>query len=190
MHTNTLQLWQEGLWHRNPALVMLLGLCPLLAVSNSFANGAALAAATLITLCVSNTLIAALRKHINASVRIPMAVLIIAGTVTAIEQVMAAYAPGMHRSLGIFLPLIVTNCLILGRAEVYARHHSVADALTDALIMGLGFALVLMALGAIREWLGQGLLIALLPPGAFITLGCLLATKNAIDAYRTKNTSS
>jgi len=181
-----LQQWRDGLWDRNPALVMLLGLCPLLAVSNSFINGAALAAATLITLCLSNTLIAALRQHIIASVRIPMAVLIIAGTVTAIEQLMAAYMPGMHRSLGIFLPLIVTNCLILGRAEVYARHHSVLDALLDALIMGIGFALVLMLLGAIRQWLGQGLLIALLPPGAFITLGCLLAAKNAIDLFRTK----
>jgi len=182
--------WREGLWDRNPALVMLLGLCPLLAVSNSFINGAALAAATLITLCLSNTLVAALREHIIASVRIPMAVLIIAGTVTAIEQLMAAYAPGMHRSLGIFLPLIVTNCLILGRAEVYARHHSVLEALQDALIMGVGFALVLILLGAIRQWLGQSLLIALLPPGAFITLGFLLAAKNAVDAYRTKNSTS
>lgn len=182
--------WQEGLWDRNPALVMLLGLCPLLAVSNSFMNGTALAAATLVTLCVSNTLVAALREHIIASVRIPMAVLIIAGTVTAIEQLMAAYAPAMHRSLGIFLPLIVTNCLILGRAEVYARHHKVPDALLDAVVMGSGFAVVLMALGAIREWLGHALLIALLPPGAFITLGFLLAAKNAIDAHRIKSSQS
>jgi len=187
INKRTWLLWQEGLWDRNPALVMLLGLCPLLAVSNSVINGAALALATLITLCVSNTVIAALRHHIIASVRIPMAVLIIAGTVTAIEQLMAAYTPDIHRSLGIFLPLIVTNCLILGRAEVYARHHPVNAALLDALVMGLGFALVLITLGAIRQWVGQALLIALLPPGAFITLGLLLAAKNLFDSYRTKN---
>lgn len=172
--------WREGLWDRNPALVMLLGLCPLLAVSNSAQNGAALAAATLFTLCVSNTVVAALRHHMSSSVRIPMAVLVIAGTVTVIEQLMAAYAPSVHRSLGIFLPLIVTNCLILGRAEVYARKHRVPDALMDAVVMGTGFGLVLIVLGTVRELLGSVLLIALLPPGAFITLGFMLALKNAI----------
>ncbi len=189
-HEQRKQRWQDGLWDRNPALVMLLGLCPLLAVSNSVINGAALAAATLFTLCVSNTVIAACRHYIITSVRIPMSVLVIAGTVTVIEQLMAAYAPALHRSLGIFLPLIVTNCLILGRAEVYARHHSVSDALLDALIMGAGFAVVLITLGAIREWLGTTLLIALLPPGAFITLGLMLAAKNAIDTYREKRVQS
>jgi len=176
--------WREGLWDRNPALVMLLGLCPLLAVSNSLVNGVALAVATLLTLCVSNTVIAALREHLITTVRIPLAVLVIAGTVTIIEQLMAAYAPELHRSLGIFLPLIVTNCLILGRAEVYARHHSVPEALMDAIAMGIGFGLVLIALGAVREWLGAHLLIALLPPGAFIMLGLMLALKNAIDQVR------
>lgn len=178
--------WREGLWDRNPALVMLLGLCPLLAVSNSLINGAALALATLVTLCVSNTSVAALREHLVTTVRIPMVVLIIAGTVTIIEQLMAAYAPNTHRSLGIFLPLIVTNCLILGRAEVYARQHSVPNALLDALCMGAGFGVVLIALGAIRELLGTQILIALLPPGAFITLGLMLAAKNALDAHKTK----
>ncbi len=178
--------WREGLWDRNPALVMLLGLCPLLAVSNSVLNGVALAAATLFTLCVSNTIVAALRHHMASSVRIPMAVLVIAGTVTVIEQLMAAYTPSVHQSLGIFLPLIVTNCLILGRAEVYARKHRVHEAFMDALVMGAGFGMVLIALGAIRELLGQVLLIALLPPGAFITLGLILAGKNAI----TLNTGS
>jgi len=199
---------RQGLWHANPALVMLLGLCPLLAVSNSLLNGTALAIATLITLCISNTSVALLRSHLISTVRIPMVVLIIAGTVTIIEQLISAYLPGLHRSLGIFLPLIVTNCLILGRAEVYARHHRVSDSLFDALTMGVGFALVLMLLGAIRELVGtgsllgdanrllgvstdhwtihvfdvnNGLLIALLPPGAFITLGLLLALKNVID---------
>jgi len=179
--TSSTLRWREGLWDRNPALVMLLGLCPLLAVSNSVSNGTALAAATLFTLCVSNTLVAALRHHLAPSVRIPMSVLIIAGTVTVIEQLMAAYQPELHRSLGIFLPLIVTNCLILGRAEVYARHHGVADALQDALAMGVGFGVVLILLGAVRELIGHSLLIALLPPGAFITLGLLLAGKNFID---------
>lgn len=189
LNTNhSLSRWREGLWDRNPALVMLLGLCPLLAVSNSVLNGAALALATLVTLCVSNTLVAVLREHLITTVRIPMAVLIIAGTVTIIEQLIAAYAPSLHRSLGIFLPLIVTNCLILGRAEVYARHNSVPNALLDALCMGVGFGVVLIALGAIRELIGTQLLIALLPPGAFITLGLLLAAKNAIDAHKTKAT--
>ena len=182
----SLQRWREGLWDRNPALVMLLGLCPLLAVSNSLLNGVALALATLITLCISNTSIAALRNYLVTTVRIPMAVLIIAGTVTIIEQLMAAYFPSVHRSLGIFLPLIVTNCLILGRAEVYARKNTVPNALLDALCMGVGFGLVLIALGAIREWLGTQLLIALLPPGAFITLGLMLAAKNAVEAHKNK----
>ena len=119
-----------------------------------------------------------------------MAVLIIAGTVTVIEQLMAAYTPTVHRSLGIFLPLIVTNCLILGRAEVYARKHSVPDALMDALVMGTGFGLVLIALGAVRELLGHVLLIALLPPGAFITLGFMLALKNAMTSDASAQTNT
>jgi len=199
---------REGLWDANPALVMLLGLCPLLAVSNSLLNGGTLAIATLLTLCVSNTLVASVKDHLVTTVRIPMSVLIIAGTVTIIEQLMAAYLPGLHLSLGIFLPLIVTNCLILGRAEVFARHNKPKAAFTDAVVMGLGFGLVLVLLGALREIIGtgklmsdagavlgsayadwtinvfaadNGLLIALLPPGAFITLGCLLAIKNTID---------
>jgi Na+-translocating ferredoxin:NAD+ oxidoreductase subunit E len=177
------QRWREGVWDRNPALVMLLGLCPLLAVSNSTVNGVALALATMITLCVSNGVVAALRHQLVTTVRIPMTVLIIAGTVTIIEQLLLAYATPIHRSLGLFLPLIVTNCLILGRAEVYARHHGVTDALIDALIMGVGFGIVLIVLGALREWLGGALLIALLPPGAFILVGLLLALKNAVDQY-------
>lgn len=187
--TNTIPLmqrWRMGVWDKNPALVMLLGLCPLLAVSNSVLNGTAMAIATLITLCVSNTLVAALRQHLITTIRIPMAVLIIAGTVTIIEQLMAAFTPDIHRSLGIFLPLIVTNCLILGRAEIYARKHTASNAFLDALCMGAGFGVVLIALGAVREILGSQLLIALLPPGAFITLGLMLAAKNAIDSCTTK----
>lgn len=177
------QRWREGVWDRNPALVMLLGLCPLLAVSNSTMNSVALALATMITLCVSNGVVAAFRHQLITTVRIPMTVLIIAGTVTIIEQLLLAYANPIHRSLGLFLPLIVTNCLILGRAEVYARHHGVTDALIDALIMGVGFGIVLIVLGALREWLGGALLIALLPPGAFILVGLLLALKNVVDQY-------
>lgn len=157
-----------------------------MAVSNSVINGAALALATLVTLCVSNTLVAALREHLVTTVRIPMIVLIIAGTVTIIEQLMAAYTPILHRSLGIFLPLIVTNCLILGRAEVYARNQSIPNALLDAICMGAGFGIVLIALGAVRELIGTQLLIAMLPPGAFIILGLILAAKNAVDARRSK----
>lgn len=182
-HLFSVQRWREGVWDRNPALVMLLGLCPLLAVSNTAINGFTLALATLLTLCVSNGVVAAFRHRLVTTVRIPMTVLIIAGTVTIIEQLLLAYATPIHRSLGLFLPLIVTNCLILGRAEVYARNHGVADALIDGLIMGVGFGIVLIVLGSLREWLGGALLIALLPPGAFILVGLLLALKNAIDHY-------
>jgi len=203
------QLAKDGLWTENPGLVKLLGLCPLLAVSNTFINGLSLGLATLATLLVSNTLVSGLRSSIPKAVRIPLYVLIIASTVSIIELVMQAWLPGLFVTLGIFLPLIVTNCLILGRAEAFAVRHSVRLSMTDALFMGLGFLLVLSLLGAAREFVGQGsvlvdshflfgdmardwtmqifdkqhgVLLALLPPGAFIGLGLLLALKNGIDA--------
>ncbi len=204
------QLWIKGLWHQNPALVKLLGLCPLLAVSNTFINALALGVATTITLLVSNCVVSASRHFLLPSVRLPMYVLIIASSVTAIELLMQAYLPALHASLGIFLPLIVTNCLIIGRAEAFASRQTVPTATIDALAMGAGFTAVLICLGAIRELIGRGtflgdaavlfgptashwtltlipqdytVLIALLPPGAFIVLGFMLAIKNLIDQH-------
>lgn len=202
------QLAKEGLWVENPGLVKLLGLCPLLAISNTLINGLSLGLATLATLLVSNTLVAGFRSSIPAAVRIPLYVLIIASTVSVIELLMQAWLPSLFVTLGIFLPLIVTNCLILGRAEAFAVRNSVRLSIIDALFMGLGFLLVLCVLGATREFIGQGsiltdshflfgdmardwavqvfdekhgVLLALLPPGAFIGLGLLLAMKNIID---------
>lgn len=196
------QLIIDGLWYRNPALVQLLGLCPLLAVSTTAIDALALGLATLLTLLVSSTSVSLLRAHIANAVRLPLQILIIAGTVTLIELLMAGWMPGLHQSLGIFLPLIVTNCLILARSEAFARHQTPAQAFTDAMANGVGFALVLCVLGLLRELLGQGtafagadrlfgdvatgtgftvfaaehgVIIAILPPGAFILLGVLLA---------------
>ena len=205
---NAAQLWRNGLWTENPGLVQLLGLCPLLAVSNTLINALGLGLATLVTLLVANTSVSLLRHTLAAPIRIPLYVLIIASTVTAIELIMQAWLPALHSSLGIFLPLIVTNCLIMGRAEAFASRQNWQLTAIDALAMGLGFLGVLLILGAIRELVGQGslladadlffgssakswtfqlfnadygVLLALLPPGAFITLGLLLAVKNLID---------
>ncbi len=202
-------LWREGLWSGNPALVKLLGLCPLLAVSNNVVNGFGLGLATLLTLLIANTTVSLMRPVVLPAIRIPIYVLIIASTVTIIELLMQAWLPALHASLGIFLPLIVTNCLIIGRSEAFASRHDLRSSLHDALSMGTGFLWVLVLLGGLRELLGQGtlfsqahllfgdgarqlalqlfsadngLLIALLPPGAFFALGLLLAGKNLIDA--------
>ena len=192
----------DGLWNNNPALVQLLGLCPLLAVSNSLANAAGMAVATLAVLMISSTLVALLRPLIPTAVRLPAFVLIIASTTTGIELLMQAYALALYQALGIFIPLIVTNCLILGRAEAFAVRTTPAAALADALWMGLGFASVLLLLGALRELLGSGTLGSgleslglgsalrladggflplLLPAGAFVSLGLLIAGRNALD---------
>ena len=212
--SDTYRLWSGGLWIDNPALVKLLGLCPLLAVSNNVINGLGLGIATLLTLVIANSLTSITRPLLMTSIRIPIYVLIIATTVTIIELLMEAWLPGLHASLGIFLPLIVTNCLIIGRAEAFASRNTLPSSLTDAFAMGIGFLWVLLVLGGLREIIGQGtlldqanllfgdratawtvhlfnpdsgMLLALLPPGAFITLGLLLAAKNVIDnAYQQK----
>lgn len=202
-------LWKEGLWAGNPALVKLLGLCPLLAVSNNIVNGFGLGLATLLTLLITNAAVSLMRPIVLPAIRIPLYVLIIASTVTIIELLMQAWLPELHASLGIFLPLIVTNCLIIGRSEAFASRQELGSSIHDALAMGAGFLWVLVLLGGMRELLGQGtlfdqahvlfgeqarqlslqvfpadngLLIALLPPGAFFALGLLLAGKNLIDA--------
>ncbi|NND92679.1 MAG: electron transport complex subunit E [Granulosicoccus sp.] len=201
-------LWRQGLWSENPALVKMLGLCPLLAVSNNAINGLGLGLATCATLIVANCSVSLMRGIMTPAIRIPVYVLIIASTVTLIELILQAWLPALHATLGIFLPLIVTNCLIIGRAEAYASRHDLRDSLHDALAMGTGFLWVLVLLGAVRELTGQGslfdgaevlagslgqsltlqifsvdhgALIALLPPGAFFALGLMLAIKNWID---------
>lgn len=199
----------DGLWKNNQALVALLGLCPLLAVSNTVVNSLGLGLATTLALMLSNVSISSVRRWIGHEVRLPVFVLVIASNVTLIELLMDAFFHDLHKILGIFIPLIVTNCAIIGRAEAFASKNPPDRALADGLFMGLGFSLVLVVLGTLRELLGtgrlfvgaellfgdiakpwswtpiddyQGFLLAILPPGAFIGLGLLVAVKNLIDA--------
>lgn len=199
--------WQ-GLWKNNPGLVQLLGLCPLLAVTATFTNAIGLGVATMVVLIASNVLVSLVRDFVPKDIRIPVFVMIIAALVTAVQLLINAYAYGLYLSLGIFLPLIVTNCIIIGRAEAFASRNSPLKAAFDGLMMGMGFTLVLMVLGAAREILGQGtlfdgadqllgswasvlrievwhvntpFLLAMLPPGAFFGVGLLIALKNVID---------
>jgi Na+-translocating ferredoxin:NAD+ oxidoreductase subunit E len=198
---------KTGLWTNNAGLVQLLGLCPLLAVSTSLVNGLGLGIATTLVLVASNLTVSTIREFIRPEIRIPVFVLVIASFVTAIELVMNAWFHELFRILGIFIPLIVTNCAIIGRAEAFASRQPPPLAALDGLAMGVGFAGVLVTLGAARELIGQGtlfagahmmfgegaralelqlfeggFLLALLPPGAFIGLGLLVAGKNLIDA--------
>ncbi|GGA73527.1 electron transport complex subunit E [Neiella marina] len=200
--------WQ-GLWKNNPAMVQLLGLCPLLAVSSTVINGLGLGIATTLVLLGSNVTVSLVRQWIPKEIRIPVFVMIIAAFVTAIQLLMNAYTYDLYLALGIFIPLIVTNCAIIGRAEAFASKNPVVPAAVDGFMMGLGFTLVLVTIGAIRELLGQGtllsgsdslfgpvaaswtielfaydneFLIALLPPGAFLVMGFLIALKNIIDS--------
>ncbi|MDX1335535.1 MAG: electron transport complex subunit E, partial [Gammaproteobacteria bacterium] len=150
----------NGLWHNNAGLVQLLGLCPLLAVTSSVINGLGLGIATTLTLVTSNTLVSLIRNYVRPEVRVPVFVLIIASIVTTIELAMHAWFNELYLILGIFIPLIVTNCVILGRAEAFASKNKVSIALLDGFMMGLGFTLVLVALGGMRELLGSGTLLA------------------------------
>ena len=199
---------RNGLWYENPGLVQLLGLCPLLAVTSSFVNGLGLGLATLVVLTASNGLVSATRRWIQPEIRIPIYVLIIASLVTCTELVFKAFFPDLDRVLGIFIPLIVTNCALVARAEVYASRTPVGSSLLDGLVMGSGFALLLMAIGIFRELIGQGTLFArmdmlfggepmrgiviadsgwlllVLPPGAFFSLALAIACKNLIDRRR------
>ncbi|RUO37207.1 electron transport complex subunit RsxE [Aliidiomarina shirensis] len=204
-------LSKDGLWENNPALVQLLGLCPLLAVSGTITNALGLGIATLLVLVGSNITVSLVRNFVPNEIRIPVFVIVIATFVTLVELTMNAFTYGLYMALGIFIPLIVTNCAIIGRAEAYASKNNWYKAGFDGLMMGLGFAAVLVALGAMRELIGQGtlfdgaelllgewasslrvqliefdypLLIAILPPGAFIGLGFLIAGKNWLDARK------
>lgn len=213
--TNPLSILKQGLWSNNQALVALLGLCPLLAVSSTAINGLGLGIATMLTLILTNMIIASVRQWIRTEIRIPMFVIIIACVVTAIELLMSAHFHELYLILGIFVPLIVTNCAIIGRAEAFASKNTIFHSVMDGLFIGLGFALVLVTLGMIREIIGygtifrnadlmlgdwakifsvtvfpdyEGLLFAILPPGAFMGLAVLIAIKNKID--RVKSTRS
>ena len=182
MTTQTLfDRFRNGLWYENPGLVQLLGLCPLLAVTSTFVNGLGLGIATLSVLVVSNGLVSSTRRWIRREIRIPIYVLIIASLVTCTELVFKAWFPDLDRSLGIFIPLIVTNCAIVARAEIFASRNRVGPSIIDGLVMGSGFALLLMAIGAFRELVAMGWLLAVLPPGAFFSLALAIAAKNWID---------
>lgn len=202
------QIALQGLWKNNPGLVQLLGLCPLLAVTATLTNALGLGLATMAVLIGSNILVSLVKTFVPKEIRIPIFVMIIAALVTCVQLLVNAYAYGLYQSLGIFLPLIVTNCVIIGRAEAFASRNSVLKSAFDGFMMGLGFLLVLAILGASREILSQGtlfegadlllgdwasaltihlwqldtsFLLAMLPPGAFIGMGFLIAFKNVID---------
>ncbi len=187
--SNLLERFKSGLWYDNPGLVQLLGLCPLLAVTSTFINGLGLGIATLSVMVVSNALVSATRRWIRIEIRIPIYVLIIASLVTCTELIFKAWFPALDRSLGIFIPLIVTNCAIVARAEIFASRNPVGASILDGLVMGCGFALLLMAIGAFRELLAMGWLLAVLPPGAFFSLALAIAAKNALDRRRREKRS-
>ncbi|MCP1622606.1 electron transport complex subunit E [Pseudomonas nitroreducens] len=197
----------QGLWKNNPGLMQLLGLCPLLGTSSSMVNALGLGLATIFVLFCSSIAVSLIRGTLSESVRLPAFLLVIATLTTCVELLMQAWRYELYEVLGIFVPLITTNCVILGRAQAFASTNNVARSAFDGLMMGLGFALVLLAIGTLRELLGhgtllagmdlllgpgaaswklqipgyQGLLLAVLPPGAFLVLGLLIALKNRID---------
>lgn len=206
--TDYSEIVYNGIWKNNPALVQLLGLCPLLAVTSTVVNAIGLGLATLIVLIGSNAAVSLIRNHVTDAVRLPAFVMIIASFVTSIELIMQAYTYELYQILGIFIPLIVTNCAILGRADAYAARNPLLPSIVDGFMMGMGFMIVLVLLGAMRELIGQGtlfsdmsllfgdialnwkltifshypdVLFAILPPGAFIGLGLLIAAKNYWD---------
>ena len=198
-------LAKEGLWRNNPALVQLLGLCPLLAVSNSFSTSLGLGLTTLMVLALSNFLISLLRGLLDDEDRLPVQILVIASFVTLADMLLQYWFFELHQRIGLFVALIVTNCTLLGRAEAFASRNPISAATWDGLMMGTGFMAVLLLMGTIREVIGQGTLFAnlhlltglpdvtlrftdtgflliVLPPGAFLTLGCIIALKNLVDA--------
>lgn len=210
VNVNYGEITRKGLWSNNPALVQLLGLCPLLAVSGSVVNALGLGLATLLVLTCSNITVSLIRNIVSDAIRLPAFVMIIASLTTCIELLMQAFTYELYLILGIFIPLIVTNCSVLGRADAFASKNKVVPAAVDGFMMGLGFALVLVVIGGVRELLGNGtlfadmqlifgesarawklevfgshysgFLVAVLPPGAFIVAGFLIALKNIIDA--------
>lgn len=190
-----LQELGKGVWAENPLLVMVLGMCPSLAVTTTLANGLGMGAAVIFVLTCSNMVISLLRRVIPSAVRIPAFIVVIASFVTMVDLVMEGFLPDLHRSLGVFIPLIVVNCIILARAEAFASKNSVWKSALDGIGMGVGFTLAITVLGGIRELLGNGTLLGMpvlgrgfqahaalvmiLPPGGFLTLGLLMAAMQA-----------
>lgn len=195
---NKLSLISNGIVKENPVLVLLLGTCPTLAVTTSAINGIGMGVAAMAVLICSNIAISLLKNIIPDKVRIPSYIVVIAGFVTIVSLLLQAYAPAINAALGIFVPLIVVNCIILGRAEMFANKNSVIDSAIDGLGMGLGFTLALLLMGSIREILGSGSLFGFnivpdsispmaifnLAPGAFFTFGCLVALIGFISRGR------
>ena len=179
-----LTLIKNGMFNENPTFRLVLGMCPTLATTISIENGLGMGLATMSVLVASNALIAAIRKLIPGQVRIPCYIVVIASLVTVVEMVMKAFVPALYESLGIFIPLIVVNCIILGRAEAFAAKNSVINSVFDGLGMGLGFTLALFLLSAVRQIIGGAAVLAILPAGGFMALGCLLALINALTRYR------
>ena len=204
------QILADGLWNNNPGLIQFLGICPLLAVSNSLVNGLGLGLATLLVLTLSNFIVSLIRPWVPRDIRLPVFILVIASLVTIIDLFSQAWFFKLWLNLGIFIPLIVTNCVILARAESFASHQPPVSAVIDGIAHGLGFAAVLILLGGLRELIGsgslfaggsallgdsftseglritpdgQGFLLALLPPGAFLGLGLLIALRNVIEKF-------
>ncbi len=185
----------KGIWKDNPVFKMVLGLCPLLAVTNTAINGIAMGLASTFVLVCSNTVVSSLRSIIPSKVRIPAFIIVIASFVTIVDLSMNAWAHQLHKTLGLFIPLIVVNCLILGRSEAFASRNPVLRSLVDGIGMGIGFTLALFLLGTVREVLGSGtffgypilgsgyndILVLILPPGAFLAMGIMLGAFNSLE---------
>ena len=199
----------NGIWKQNTGVVQILGLCPILAVSTSIVNAVSLGLATILVMAMSNLVIAALRNFIPYEIRIPVFILIIAALTTVVDLAFNAYLHELYLVLGIFIPLIVTNCIVLARVEAFAAKNEPDSSIVDGIAMGVGLTLVLAVLGAVRELVGSGtllsgidmlipgaqaisvfgeaypgFLVAVLPPGAFFTLGCLIAGRNWLEARK------
>jgi len=192
--------FSKGIYKQNPVFKQALGLCPTLAVSNSVSSGLGMGVAATFVLLCSNLIISLIRNSVPPKIRIPIYIVVIATFVTIVDLAMAGFLPALHKTLGIFVPLIVVNCIILGRAEAFAGRNNVGLSFVDGLGMGLGFTLALVLLGTIRELLGNGslmgipvmnmnfepVLIMILPPGAFLTIGFVLAFFNWLENRRSK----
>jgi electron transport complex protein RnfE len=190
--SKTTAVFKDGIWENNPVFTLLLGMCPTLGVTSSVENGIGMGVATAFVLVMSNLVVSMLKNVIPKKMRIPCFIVIIASFVTIVEMLTQAYAPSLYKSLGLFIPLIVVNCIVLGRAEAFAYKNNVFISIIDGLGMGIGFTLALAMMGLVREVLGGGsvfgvalfgqhfnpALIMIMPPGAFLTLGFLLAFKN------------